>query len=350
MQSVGFRGDIGYQSFLYSNVTEVRRVFMFVIERLPKEADKEHLDEVHADRKTLLDHHIRQNIQIQLNAAWTPQYCKKFGARKFGNLIAIQASNNCFLPEQLNVPHATATISQSNELNEYWSKRSPTIFQQTSSSNICASLIHKNDQDLFGSLGNVIGTNLNALNNANTVPVPVLQRNFRKLIQTQKSIVAPTQRDTNMRNIKTVQQLALNNVEIPHEDDIVVMPEIRESDAIRFQIEKVKADIKNLLQHRQDVRTQLSEYKTSIKSLADQLPQLQNEKKLKERTQLLLENPDENIAKMAKVLAISRERIKKLKDQWDEHRIPLEQQIEAARGSSNSSYVSIDLYRMLKFG
>lgn len=343
LQSVGFRGDIGYQSFLYSNVTEVRRVFMFLIERLPKEADKEHLDEVHADRKTLLDHHIRQNIQIQLNAAWTPQYCKKFGARKFGNLIAIQASNNCFLPQRLNVPHATAPTNQSNELSEYWSKRSPTIFQQTSSTNICASLIHKNDEDLLGSTGNVIGKNLNANS------VPVLQRNFRKLIQIQKSIVAPAayvKRD-NMRNITTVQQLALNNVEIPHEDDIVVMPEIRESDAIRFQIEKIKADIKNLLQHRQDVQTQLSEYRTNVKGLADQLPQLQNEKKLKERTQLLLENPDENIAKMTKVLATSRERIKKLKDQWDEHRIPLEQQIEAARGSSNSSYVSVNFCNFL---
>lgn len=37
---MGFRGDIGYQTFLYSNVIEVRRVFMFLIERLPKESEK----------------------------------------------------------------------------------------------------------------------------------------------------------------------------------------------------------------------------------------------------------------------------------------------------------------------
>lgn len=43
-QSVGFRGDIGYQTFLYSNVIEVRRVFMFLIERFPKESDKTTLD------------------------------------------------------------------------------------------------------------------------------------------------------------------------------------------------------------------------------------------------------------------------------------------------------------------
>ncbi|XP_031638251.1 coiled-coil domain-containing protein 22 homolog [Contarinia nasturtii] len=332
--SVGFRGDIGYQSFLYSNVTEVRRVFMFLIERLPKEADKEHLDEIHTDRKSLLDHNIRQNIKIQLNAAWTPQYCKKFGARKFGNLIAIQASNNGFLPQKLNVPHAIEK-NQSNELNEYWSKRSPTIFQQTTSSNICASLIHKNDQDLLGSQ-----VTITASNDENQKPVPILQRNFRKLIKIQKSIVAPSSyiKKDNLKNVTSVQQLALNNVEIPNENDIVVMPEIRESDAIRFEIEKMKAEIKNLLQHRQDLQSQMAECKTSAKTLTDQLPQLQSERKLKERTHLLLENPEENIEKMNKVLATSHERIKKLKDQWDEHRIPLEQQIEIARGSSNSKY------------
>lgn len=107
-QSVGFRGDIGYQSFLYSNVTEVRRVFMFLIERLPKEADKEHHEDINVDKKSMLEHNLRHSIKIQLNAAWTVQYCKKFGARKIGNLIVIEGSNNGFLPQPLNVPHATA--------------------------------------------------------------------------------------------------------------------------------------------------------------------------------------------------------------------------------------------------
>lgn len=336
---MGFRGDIGYQSFLYSNVTEIRRVFMFLIERLPKEVDKDHLDESLADKKSLLDHHIRQNIKIQLNAAWTPQYCKKFGARKFGNLVAIQASNNGFLPQRLYVPFTT-NKNQSKELSEYWSKRSPTVFQQTSSNNICASLIQKNDEDLLDASVYAMTT---LANNDSSNVVPALQRKFHKLIQIQKSIIAPiskTNKTVNMKNVTTVQQLALNNVEIPHEDDIVVMPEIRESDTIRFEIEKIKADIKNIVSHRQEIQSQLSDCQTELKSLNEQLPQLQNEKKLKERARLLLENPEENIAKMTKALATSHERIKKLQDQWDEHRIPLEQQIETARSSSNSKYVS----------
>lgn len=37
MQGLGYRGDIGYHTFLYSNDVELRRVFMFLVDRLPKE-------------------------------------------------------------------------------------------------------------------------------------------------------------------------------------------------------------------------------------------------------------------------------------------------------------------------
>lgn len=223
------------------------------------------------------------------------------------------------------------------ELTEYWIKRSPTIFQQTSSSNICASLIHKNDQDLLKSMENVKPGTLNSQQ--------LLKQNFRKLIQRQKAIhgTRKQMKKDNLQNVMSVQQLTLNSVEIPHEDDIVVMPEIRESDAISFDISKIRENIKQLLQIRQDLQTDMNECKMETDKLMDQLPQLQNDKKIKERTQLLLENPEENIAKMTKVLAASQERIKKLKDQWDEHRIPLEQQIDVARQSSNSKYVSVEI-------
>ena len=39
-QELGYKGEIGYQTFLYSNEAEVRRVFMFLIEKLPKEASE----------------------------------------------------------------------------------------------------------------------------------------------------------------------------------------------------------------------------------------------------------------------------------------------------------------------
>lgn len=37
MQGLGYRGDIGYHTFLYSNDVDLRRVLMFLVDRLPKE-------------------------------------------------------------------------------------------------------------------------------------------------------------------------------------------------------------------------------------------------------------------------------------------------------------------------
>lgn len=226
-------------------------------------------------------------------------------------------------------------------IGDYWMKRSPTIFQQTSWDTICASLIHKNDLDVvhasppLHTKGGTATATPSATDRAARV-----RANFRKLIQIHRTSVAPASyaRKDNMRNVTSVQQLALNNVEIPHQDDIVEMPEIRESDAIRFDIDKIKVDVKNSLQVRQELQARIADHKASEQSCAECLPQLEGEKKMKERTQLLLENPEENMMKLIKILATAQERMKKLQDQWDEHRIPLEQQIQTAQ-QNNSQYV-----------
>jgi hypothetical protein len=40
LQNLGYSGDIGYQTFLYSSEIDIRRVFVFLIEKLPKESGK----------------------------------------------------------------------------------------------------------------------------------------------------------------------------------------------------------------------------------------------------------------------------------------------------------------------
>ena len=39
-QSAGYRGDIGYQTFLYSSEADVRKLFMFLVEKLPRKKDE----------------------------------------------------------------------------------------------------------------------------------------------------------------------------------------------------------------------------------------------------------------------------------------------------------------------
>lgn len=38
IQGLGYQGEIGYQTFLYSSVKEWRKLLMFLLEKLPREA------------------------------------------------------------------------------------------------------------------------------------------------------------------------------------------------------------------------------------------------------------------------------------------------------------------------
>ena len=38
LQDLGYKGEIGYQTFLYSNEPEIRSLLMFLVEKLPRES------------------------------------------------------------------------------------------------------------------------------------------------------------------------------------------------------------------------------------------------------------------------------------------------------------------------
>lgn len=44
MQELDYKGDIGYQTFLYSNEPEIRSLLMFLVEKLPRQRS-ENLDQ-----------------------------------------------------------------------------------------------------------------------------------------------------------------------------------------------------------------------------------------------------------------------------------------------------------------
>lgn len=152
-----------------------------------------------------------------------------------------------------------------------------------------------------------------------------------------------------IRNVKSIQQLTLNNIELPHANDIVAMPEISECDAIRFDIEKIKSNIEQASVDRQKLQSNLDEYKAEKQTEIDAITKLKSERKVAERTNLLLENPDVNLNKMEKVLATTHERINKLREQWDEHRQPMIQQLEMAKQSSTQKYVNYEFMIIIAF-
>uniref|UniRef100_H2Z6Y1 Coiled-coil domain-containing protein 22 n=1 Tax=Ciona savignyi TaxID=51511 RepID=H2Z6Y1_CIOSA len=70
-KSIGYQGDIGYQTFLYSAERDVRQIFMFLVEKLPrKEGVKEDTE------SNVLQRRIGQVLREKCSTMWMPFYCK----------------------------------------------------------------------------------------------------------------------------------------------------------------------------------------------------------------------------------------------------------------------------------
>ncbi|XP_041973072.1 coiled-coil domain-containing protein 22 homolog [Aricia agestis] len=74
-KDLGYKNDVGYQTFLYHNENDLRQVFMFLIEKLPRE-DKKISKAVTREAKPSLFREISNKIGEDLNSIWIPPCCK----------------------------------------------------------------------------------------------------------------------------------------------------------------------------------------------------------------------------------------------------------------------------------
>ncbi|XP_054161570.1 coiled-coil domain-containing protein 22 homolog [Oppia nitens] len=66
-QKLGYKTDIGYQTFLYGNESDIRKLFLFLLERLPKEEDESRISSVRTSDG------IRSRLKkMYNNTVWLP--------------------------------------------------------------------------------------------------------------------------------------------------------------------------------------------------------------------------------------------------------------------------------------
>uniref|UniRef100_A0A2A4JFL2 Coiled-coil domain-containing protein 22 homolog n=1 Tax=Heliothis virescens TaxID=7102 RepID=A0A2A4JFL2_HELVI len=101
-KDLGYKNDVGYQTFLYHNECELRQVFMFLIERLPNEGKQAPTNIQSANRKSLLKRNISNKIGEELKSIWITPCCKpnsnKIG--DFGAIDTISSCSNTSLPDE----------------------------------------------------------------------------------------------------------------------------------------------------------------------------------------------------------------------------------------------------------
>ncbi|XP_037938429.1 coiled-coil domain-containing protein 22 homolog [Teleopsis dalmanni] len=299
--SYGYRGDIGYQTFLYPNAIEVRRLLMFLIEQLPKDnqTSTDALNQGPIGEYEILRREIKEKILNQLKRAWIPQYSravKQNGCSSF---------NIKFVPQpNLNIL-GTGTIAK--EVQNYLQQQAPNIFQQTAMEeyDLISSVIHKNSIDLHSKDEEEPVKFTFGADNAETTKIPekvVNEDASTKDVTTKNKVLSPVEKLTEEINL------------------------------LKSQYEALLAERKGSSMKIVSLRSQQTAVQNEIESL-------QQEAKMHERTCVVLENPKENIAKLENLIATTKERRKTREQQWQSYRKPMEETLKVLQTAKQAKNV-----------
>ncbi|XP_062454655.1 6-phosphofructo-2-kinase/fructose-2,6-bisphosphatase 1 isoform X3 [Rhea pennata] len=116
-QELGFSGDVGYQTFLYSSEHDTRRLLLFLVEKLPRD-EAEGGAEPPGKSGTLL-RAISACIRDQLGTPWVPPRCRTPRFQRLQGVGHLHPFSTC----PLILPHTGG----SPELQEYFRGAAPPV-------------------------------------------------------------------------------------------------------------------------------------------------------------------------------------------------------------------------------
>ncbi|XP_072171444.1 coiled-coil domain-containing protein 22 homolog [Diadema setosum] len=148
LQSLGFRGDMGYQTFLYPNEADIRRLMMFLVEKLPKESAAS-TDEP-LGTSAMLSRRISAEISRQLQCPWVPPPCKRRSVRWIGPKEWHRegaSGSHAFRSVPLAVPEGLGDLTRKipKDIMSYYNNHMPLVKDQPArEEDIVPSLLERN--------------------------------------------------------------------------------------------------------------------------------------------------------------------------------------------------------------
>ncbi|XP_077984420.1 coiled-coil domain-containing protein 22 homolog [Glandiceps talaboti] len=371
---IGYKGEIGYQTFLYSSETEIRKLLLFLIEKLPKDSS-ERTDEP-LGTSALLHRSIASEISKQLKSTWTPRYCKSQGVCWRGvkpkqwhreGVVGMRAYRSC----SLSVPQGIGDLSKKipKELKQYYSKDLPAVSHQPPhSDDLAAAILECNSaavtaaqewENEWNSSG--LGSRLSeqdyrarkkqrlqkkitdqlrqgiekseaANNGASTVDLMEVLNAFsdKGAGRTKGSRFTHIEKlQFTQDDEKTAAQMGIGEgaPKLDTEEDLQRKRE-EEAQGLRdklnelvSQLESMEIDMKKFNASSQKMKEEITLQEKSIVEKEDSY-------KVKKRTLDLLPDAENNIAKLQSVVDASNQRLMSLANQWEKHKAPLIEQIE----------------------
>ncbi|XP_041952855.1 coiled-coil domain-containing protein 22 [Alosa sapidissima] len=365
-QDLGYKGEIGYQTFLYSNEPEIRSLLMFLVERLPRESAE--ASDQPAGKSVLLQKAIADQIKAQLAIPWLPPTCR------LPLQCKTQSRGPChrFYSQPLSVPYSLKVPQnkQSKEVKEYYRDFLPVVTAQPSQPiSVPASLLEHHAAELSAAQEWELEWNSQGLLSRLT-PEEYRSRKRTRLqrrIEEQLRVAAQPRPDSQgaQRSTSDLAELLQSfggasaggdvltkGTRFTHTEKFTFtqepeksaqqmaaaassMPSSRQSEEdLRAQqqeeIAALQQQLHQLSVQMEEVGGDMRQLATSINQVTEELKELEKSKsrkedlvKVKKQTIDLLPDGQNNLVKLQTLVDASVKRLESLKAQWEKHKAPL---------------------------
>ncbi|KAJ8016383.1 hypothetical protein DPEC_G00006640 [Dallia pectoralis] len=358
-QDLGYKGEIGYQTFLYSNEPEIRSLLMFLVEKLPKES-AEAMDQP-AGKSAILQKSIAAQIKAQLSIPWLPPSCRLPLLSKTQNPGSWHSfhSHNLSLPYSLKVPGKKPLKEEMDYRKDFLP---PVTAQPSQHASVPASLLEQhagelsaaqeweNEWNSQGLLSRLTPEEYRSRKRARlqkrieeqlrtaTQPRPDtlgVHRSGSDLTDLLQSfggstvagdILSKGTRFTHTEKFtftqepeKAAQQMAAVASSLPSshqsEEDLLASLQ-RQLQQLSLSLEEVGGDMRQLTVSVHQVSDELKQKELSNAEKEDSV-------RVKKQTIDLLPNAEDNLVKLQALVEGSAKRVVNLATQWENHRAPL---------------------------
>ncbi|KAK2549683.1 Coiled-coil domain-containing protein 22-like protein [Acropora cervicornis] len=306
-REVGYRGEIGYQTFLYSNEAEIRKLFMFLVENLPKESSESASEPLGSS--VMLNRRISSELSKRLSRPWTPSFLKKNNIGWTGGRPQTwhregARSVRRFCTCTLRIPEGLGDLTRKipKDVKAYYNNSMPFITSQPHCyQDIAPSVLEENSEYLA-----------------------------QKRERLEKKIKQHLQSELQRTNVNAAKNIDLSDVVSSLSDSF--SQGAAPSKGSRF------------------TRTEQLQFAQTTEQISSQKSKNAEQEeiyKVKKRSVDLLPDAQNNISKLQSVVDSSAQRLVILAQQWESHRVPLIDQYRELK-QLNANRVVVEYETMRK--
>ncbi|KAM4696950.1 LOW QUALITY PROTEIN: coiled-coil domain-containing protein 22 [Rhinophrynus dorsalis] len=358
-QDLGYPGDVGYQTFLYSSEPDIRALLIFLAEKLPRDSP----EDAHqpAGKSALLQRAIAAKIKQQLSHPWIPPLCRTGALQRSQSSCRLHR----FHAQPLALAGDPSMRSVPAERKEYWERYLPAVCSQLPHvSSLAASLLERNASDLSAvqeweaewksqglasrlsqedyrskkrqRLQKRIREQLrqcsqtlteNQATGTSSLDLVDMLKAFNmegEAKQKKGSRFTHTQKFTFQQDPQTLKEQMQRAAEIlPKKDARNADAEHQELTSLQDQFDSLEQKIQELGENTRLLQLTVTQMEGEVNELRQSCEEKENVIRVKKRAVELLPDADNNLTKLQSLVDASALRMVNLVGQWESHRVRL---------------------------